>query len=72
MNKQLIVVKSNILFLQQGIELLRNISEKEQLKTPKKKKGIEPRLEHTKFFPHGKTQMKSYFKTVATMMELQV
>jgi len=46
--------------------------EKEQLKTPKKKKGIEPRLEHTKFFPHGKAQMKSYFKTVATMMELQV
>jgi len=27
MNKQLIVVKSNILFLQQGIELLRNISD---------------------------------------------
>ena len=46
--------------------------EKEQLKTPKKKHGIEPRLEHTKYFAHGKGQMKSYFKTVATVMELQV
>ena len=46
--------------------------EKEQLKTPKKKHGIEPRLEHTKYFAHGKSQMKSYFKTVATVMELQV